>query len=95
MVTQGIMFGHIVSSKRIEIDKSTIESISNLPTPKCLKMCGHSLVMQDFTLVPYLVLYVPHMLRMLLSSRYKKKTPLVTKILVTGAIIWSPNSIGN
>ena len=49
MVTQGIVFGHIVSSKRIEIDNSNIEFISNLPTPKCLKMCGDSSVMQDFT----------------------------------------------
>ena len=37
MVTNGIVLGHIVSSKRIEVDKSKIELITNLPTPKSIK----------------------------------------------------------
>jgi len=37
MVTNGIVLGHIVSSKRIEVDKSKIELIANLPTPKSIK----------------------------------------------------------
>ena len=37
MVTQGIVLGHIVSKKRIEVDKAKVELISNLPTPKCVK----------------------------------------------------------
>ena len=37
MVTKGIVLGHIVSSKGIEVDKSKIELISNLPTPKTVK----------------------------------------------------------
>ena len=37
MVTKGIVLGHIVSSKGIEVDKSKIELISNLPTPKIVK----------------------------------------------------------
>ncbi|XP_058192106.1 uncharacterized protein LOC131309500 [Rhododendron vialii] len=37
MVTQGIVLGHIVSSKGIEVDKSKIDLIANLPTPKCIK----------------------------------------------------------
>ncbi|XP_024441588.2 uncharacterized protein LOC112324170 [Populus trichocarpa] len=37
MVTNGIVLGHIVSSKRIEVDKSKIELIANLPTPKSVK----------------------------------------------------------
>jgi hypothetical protein len=37
MVTNGIVLGHIVSSKRIEVDKSKIELIVNLPTPKSIK----------------------------------------------------------
>ena len=37
MVTHGIVLGHIVSTKGIEVDKSKIELISNLPTPKCVK----------------------------------------------------------
>ena len=37
MVSQGIVLGHIVSSKGIEVDKSKIEIIAKLPTPKCVK----------------------------------------------------------
>ena len=37
MVTQGIVLGHIVSREGIEVDKTKVEFISNLPTPKCVK----------------------------------------------------------
>ena len=37
MVTQGIILGHIVSKKGIEVDKAKVELISNLPIPKCVK----------------------------------------------------------
>ena len=37
MVTNGIVLGHIVSSKGIEVDKSKIELIANLPTSKSVK----------------------------------------------------------
>ena len=37
MVTQGIVFGHIVSKNGIEVDKAKVELISNLPTPKCVR----------------------------------------------------------
>ena len=37
MVTKGIVLGHIVSSKGIEVDKAKIELIANLPTPKTVK----------------------------------------------------------
>ena len=37
MVSQGMVSGHIVSQKEIEVDKSKIELIANLPTPKCVK----------------------------------------------------------
>ena len=37
MVTQGIVLGHTVSKKGIEVDKAKVELISNLPTPKCVK----------------------------------------------------------
>ena len=36
MVTQGIVLGHIVSKKGIEVDKAKVE-FYNLPTPKCVK----------------------------------------------------------
>ena len=37
MVTNGIVLGHIVSLKGIEVDKSKIELIVNMPTPKFVK----------------------------------------------------------
>ena len=37
MVTTGIVLGHIISSEGIEVDKSKIELIANLPTPKTVK----------------------------------------------------------
>ena len=37
MVTNDIVLGHIVSSTGIEVDKSKIELIANLPTPKSVK----------------------------------------------------------
>ena len=37
MVTNDIVLGHIVSSKGIEVDKSKIKLIANLPTPKSIK----------------------------------------------------------
>ena len=46
MVTQGIVLGHIVSKKGIEVDKAKVELISYLPTPKCVKdirsILGHA-----------------------------------------------------
>ena len=40
MVTNGIVLGHIVSSKGIKVDKSKIELIANLPTPNSVKDVG-------------------------------------------------------
>ena len=37
MMTQGIVLGHIVSSKEIEVDKAKIEHIQHLLIPKCVK----------------------------------------------------------
>ena len=37
MVTQGIVLGHIVSKKGIEVDKAKVELISNLLRPKCVR----------------------------------------------------------
>jgi hypothetical protein len=37
MVTNDIVLGHIISSTGIEVDKSKIELIANLPTPKSVK----------------------------------------------------------
>ena len=37
MVTQGIVLGHVVSPRGIEVDKAKVELISQLPSPKCVK----------------------------------------------------------
>ena len=37
MVNQGIVLGHIISKKGIEVDKAKIEMISKLPSPKNVK----------------------------------------------------------
>ena len=37
MVTQGIVLGHVVLKKGIEVNKAKVELISNLPTPKCVR----------------------------------------------------------
>ena len=37
MVNQGIVLGHIISSRGIEVDKAKIELISKLPSPTNVK----------------------------------------------------------
>jgi hypothetical protein len=37
MVQQGIVLGHYISSKGIEVDKAKIDSISKLPPPMIVK----------------------------------------------------------
>ena len=48
MVTQGIVLGHIVSKKGIEVDTAKVELISNLLTPKCVKYIRSFLVHVGF-----------------------------------------------
>ena len=38
MVNQGIVLGHIISNKGIEVDKAKIELISKLPSPTNVKI---------------------------------------------------------
>ena len=37
MVKQGIVLGHVVSNRGIEVDKAKVDLISNLPPPKIVK----------------------------------------------------------
>ena len=52
MVTSSIVLGHIVSHKGIEVDKSKIDLIANLPIPKTVKeirsFLGHASFYQRF-----------------------------------------------
>ena len=59
MVSRGMVLGHIVSSKGIEVDKSKFEIIANLLIPKCIKdiksFLGHAIFyrrfIKDFSLI--------------------------------------------
>jgi len=37
MVQEGIVFGHKVSKKGIEVDKAKVDLIANLPVPSSMK----------------------------------------------------------
>ena len=37
MAQEGIVLGHLVSKRGIEVDRAKIEIIANLPSPKCVK----------------------------------------------------------
>ena len=47
MVKHGIVLGHEISKKEIEVDRAKIEVIAKLPMPKCVKdirsFLGHAL----------------------------------------------------
>ena len=49
MVNQGIVLGHIIFKKGIEVDKAKIEMISKLPSPTNVKTMRQFLGMQAFT----------------------------------------------
>ena len=48
MVEQGIVLGHIISSRGIEVDPAKIDVISQLPYPSCVREVRFFLVMQGF-----------------------------------------------
>ena len=48
MVNQGIVLGHIISKKGIEVDKAKIEMISKLPSPTNVKIVRQFLVHAGF-----------------------------------------------
>ena len=37
MAQKGVVLGHMVLQRGIEVDRATIEVIANLPSPKCVK----------------------------------------------------------
>ena len=48
MVRHGIVLGHEISKKGIEVDKAKIEVITKLPMPKCVKDIRSFLGHADF-----------------------------------------------
>ena len=48
MVNQGIMLGHIISEKGMEVDKAKIDSISKLPSPTNVKTIRQFLGLAGF-----------------------------------------------
>ena len=49
MVHQGIVLGHIISEKGIEVDKAKVEIIAKLPSPTTVKEVSQFLAMQGST----------------------------------------------
>jgi hypothetical protein len=48
MVQQGIVLGHVISRRGIQVDKAKVDLISNLPPPRTVKEVALFWVMQDF-----------------------------------------------
>jgi hypothetical protein len=48
MVLQGIVLGHVISRRGIEVDKAKVDLISNLPPPRTVKKFALFWAMQDF-----------------------------------------------
>ena len=48
MVNQGIVLGHVISNRGIEVDKAKIELISKLPSPTSVKVVRQFLGHVDF-----------------------------------------------
>ena len=70
MVEHGVVLGHVVSSKGLEVDKAKVEIIQSLPYPKYLKevrsFLGHVVFYRRFIKVfqrlrPHYVLYLQKM----------------------------------
>ena len=48
MVNQGIVLGHVISNKGIEVDKAKVELISKLPPPTNVKVVRQFLAHTSF-----------------------------------------------
>jgi hypothetical protein len=82
MVKQGIVLGHVISHRGIEVDKAKVDLISNLPPPRTVKevrsFLGHSgfyrRFIQDFSKItrPLCKLLVrsPHLFLMRIARRH-------------------------
>ena len=100
MVTQGIVLGHIVSKKGIEVDKAKVELISNLPTPKCVKdirsFLGHAgfyrRFIRDFSAIAHpLCNLLAKDVPFAWSQAYEDAFDKLKTMLVSPPIMRSPN----
>jgi hypothetical protein len=96
MVKQGIVLGHVISYRGIEVDKEKVDLISNLPPPRTVKeVCsflGHAgfyrRFIQDFSKIAWplcklLVKEAPF----IFDEDYKKAFGTLKKILTSTPII--------
>ena len=102
MVTFGIMLGHVVSSKGIEVDKAKADLILNLPTPKTVRdvrsFLGHAgfyrRFIKDFSSIsrPLCNLVLKESTFEWTKSCevvFKKLVQLLTSALIMQALDWS------
>ena len=100
MVKQGIILGHIISHRGIEVDKVKVDLISNLPPPRTVKeICsfiGHARFYRQFIqdlskitrpLCKLLVKETPFVF----DEDYKQALGALKKILTSIPIIQPPN----
>jgi hypothetical protein len=100
MVKQGIVLGHVISHRGIEVDKAKVGLISNLPPPRTVKevrsFLGHAgfyrRFIQNFSkiarpLCKLLVKEVPF----IFDEDYKKAFGALKKILTSTPIIRPPS----
>ncbi|KAL4032589.1 hypothetical protein IC575_005668 [Cucumis melo] len=100
MLSHGIVLGHLVSSKGIDVDKAKIDVIQKLPYPTCIKYVGSFLgsagfyrqFIKDFSKI---ILPVTNLLqkdvRFLIDDNFKKGFDDLKKWLVSTPILQSPN----
>ena len=100
MVTQGIVLGHIVLKKGIEVDKAKVELISNLPIPKCVKdirsFLGHAgfyrRFIRDFSAIGRpLCNFLPKDVPFAWSQACEDSFDKLKTMLVSSPIMRSPN----
>uniref|UniRef100_A0A2N9H363 RNA-directed DNA polymerase n=1 Tax=Fagus sylvatica TaxID=28930 RepID=A0A2N9H363_FAGSY len=102
MVTSGIVLGHVVSSKGIEVDKAKVDLILNLPTPKIVRdvrsFLGHASFYRRF-IKDFSAIFRPLCILLLKESTFewtesceltfKKLVQLLTSAPIMQALDWS------
>ena len=100
MVNQGIVLGHVISNKGIEVDKAKVELISKLPPPKNVKavrqFLGHAgfyrRFIKDFSKIakPFCELLVKD-IKFVWDGRCQKSFKELKSHLTSAPIVRAPN----